>query len=539
MNEGRSPTAQLEQGVRIGDFEIEKRLGAGGMGIVYQARQVSLDRRVALKVLGPALTRPSDLARFQREAQAAAKLRHPGIAAIHFLGQDGDLCYHVMELVDGISLQRVIERLTGASDVQATPDTALESEYAALAAAPAVRFDQATESATATNADVDTGRSDSDGTAISSPGLSPAARKTRSGAGYVRRCSEIARDAARALAAAHAEGVIHRDIKPGNLMLTRDRRVCIIDFGLARFFDDVSVTHSGHLVGTPMYMSPEQVAGRVEVDHRTDVYSLGLVLYELLALRRPFDSSSREALLRNIITKPLPPLAGRNSAVSKDLEAVVHKATHKDPEERYQSAGEFAEDLQRILDGKPVAAPHYRYRLDLQDLVAQRPGGVVLAAFNSMMFGVTSFAILAGMSLMMGFMQQFGAMFLMQFSIGVAVLAVGVFLGRGLLAGGKGMRRATAALASLLTLASLLGMAALVFSFVSSSYGATAQDGSNFDARGMMRGMVAMYMVPLALVLICAATTTYCLLKRDTKVWFKLAAQTRKEHDELMRSLAN
>src|SRR5436190_6364041 len=135
---------QLESGVRIGDFEIEKRLGAGGMGIVYQARQVSLNRRVALKILGPALTQGTDLARFRREAQAVARLKHPGIATLHFIGQDAELCYHVMELVEGIPLRRVIDRLSEAQEVHAGPDTVVAAETTQPDKAPAVRFDQPT-----------------------------------------------------------------------------------------------------------------------------------------------------------------------------------------------------------------------------------------------------------------------------------------------------------------------------------------------------------------------------------------------------------
>src|SRR6187549_2833506 len=135
---------QLESGVRIGDFEIERRLGAGGMGIVYQARQVSLNRRVALKVLGPALTQGSGIARFQREAQAVARLKHPGIAALYFVGQDAEMCYHVMELVEGIPLRRVIERLAETQESGASPDTVVSAEVTPKPDAPPVRFDQPT-----------------------------------------------------------------------------------------------------------------------------------------------------------------------------------------------------------------------------------------------------------------------------------------------------------------------------------------------------------------------------------------------------------
>src|SRR6516225_5736583 len=137
-------STSLEAGVQIGDFQIIKRLGAGGMGIIYQARQISLDRVVALKVLGPALNRETDIARFQREAQAIAKLHHPGIAAIYFIGQDCQVCYLAMEFIEGVSLRRVIDRLTCLHEPGQTLDSILRSTPVGEGEAPVVRFDQET-----------------------------------------------------------------------------------------------------------------------------------------------------------------------------------------------------------------------------------------------------------------------------------------------------------------------------------------------------------------------------------------------------------
>jgi serine/threonine protein kinase len=155
----------------------------------------------------------------------------------------------------------------------------------------------------------------------------------------------------------------------------------LIDFGLARFFEDVTLTNTGALVGTPMYMSPEQVSGRVELDHRTDIYSLGLVLYELLILQRPIAGPTREGVLRQVVTKALPPLSWRNRDVPRDLESVVHKATAKDPDDRYQSALAFAADLGNVLGNKPVAAKFYRYGFDEKDIAAERPREVIYFSF--------------------------------------------------------------------------------------------------------------------------------------------------------------
>ena len=453
---------QLETGVRIGDFEIEKRLGAGGMGIVYQARQVSLNRRVALKILGPALDQGSGLARFRREAQAVARLKHPGIAGLYFLGQDGDLCYHAMELVEGVSLRRVLARLAKTQDMDAGPDTVVALEITAPPAAPAQRFDQPTT-------DEDVAAASGTSTVEGPSSLTREAKQVRTRPQYVKRCCEMVRDVARALAYAHGEGVVHRDIKPENLMLDQLGQMHIIDFGLARFFDDLSITNTGQLVGTPLYMSPEQVTGRLAVDHRTDIYSLGLVLYEMLALRPAIEHTSRENLLRNIVTKALPPLSARNRSVPKSLEAVVHKATHKDAEERYPSAAEFVQDLERFLAGKPVTALNYRYRLDVQEIVARRPSGVVLAAFLCVMTGCAGLVALASVGIMMLFMPRSNTSTYLvataQILCGVACGGSTALLSIALLAGRTWARWAVIILSVLIAFGCVLGVFVMVQSF--------------------------------------------------------------------------
>ena len=166
-------------------------------------------------------------------------------------------------------------------------------------------------------------------------------------------------------------------------MLDRDRRVHVIDFGLARFFEDATLTNTGALVGTPMYMSPEQVTGRFGIDHRTDIYSLGLVLYELLTLRRPIAAPTREGILRQIATKALPPVSWRNRAVPRDLEAVVHKATAKDPDERYQTADAspptWGTGSRQAGHGQP-----YRYKFDVRRSSPTVPRRVCSPGFGSL-----------------------------------------------------------------------------------------------------------------------------------------------------------
>ena len=215
----------------------------------------------------------------------------------------------------------------------------------------------------------------------------------------------MAIEAALALAHAHERGVVHRDVKPENILLDRQGRVHLIDFGVARFFEDVSLTNTGALVGTPMYMSPEQVTGRLDLDHRTDVYSLGLVLSELLTLARPIAAPTREAVLRQIVTKAMPPASWRNPALPRDLEGVLHKAAAKDPDDRYQTAADFADDLRRWLDGKPVAAHTYRYRLDLREIKAERPAGILVLAFGH--FLVSAFSVVGDLVLIMYIISEY------------------------------------------------------------------------------------------------------------------------------------
>ncbi len=252
----RDPCAdELRPGTLLGDFEVESPLGSGGIGVVYRARQRSLNRPVALKVLRPglALTRKA-VARFQREAQAAAKLHHTNIVAVFAEGEDRGVCFYAMELIEGQSLDRVLRRLRGHQKMPPAGEKTADCLPAPLPEA------QAASDTTPSGSSTD--------------------------AAYFDTVARWMADAADALEYAHRQQVIHRDIKPSNLMLSPDGRVSLMDFGLARMLEEPGVTVTGDFLGTPRYMSPEQVAaGRMRVDHRTDIYSLGATLYELLALR--------------------------------------------------------------------------------------------------------------------------------------------------------------------------------------------------------------------------------------------------------------
>ncbi len=543
----------LEAGVQIGDFRIERRLGAGGMGIVYLARQTSLNRLVALKVLGQALSRSTDVARFQREAQAAARLKHPAIAQVHYIGQDRHVCYLAMELIDGISLRRVLDRLGTTTAAESGLDTAVQEELTAHPVAQVVRFDLPTEESSRPATETPRG-----GVSLN-PYLSPQARELRTGQAHVCRVCEVVRDAAQALAHAHEQGVVHRDVKPDNLLLDRQGKVHVIDFGVARFFDDQSVTCTGQLVGTPLYMSPEQVTGRGAVDCRSDVYSLGLVLYELLALRPPIEANNREHLLRTIVTKPLPPVSWRNSAVQADLERVVHKATQKDPDQRYAGAAEFAADLDRCLAGKPASAPPYRFRLDEREIIAARPSQVVLAAVIFFIVSFFLFTAIASMSLFMGFIlpSSIGAaMVAVQTTIALTILVIGIGVGRGLLSGRVWARWAGVAIATLLTVAALggvIGMVVAAFGIASmdaaelgmkpnpapaATPGPASTANPPFSPQMMFYGMIAMYALPIIMALGLGLTALWCLLCRASGQWFAFASQLRHEHKAARQELA-
>jgi serine/threonine protein kinase len=534
----------LETGVLIGDFRIERRIGAGGMGIVYQARQVSLDRPVALKVLGQSLKRPSDLTRFQREAQAAGRLSHPGVAGIYFIGQDRHICYLAMELVDGVSMRRVLDRLGQAKVASQGLDTAAREELAHDDLATPLRFDQPTEDHAQASTPPDSGKDPLN------PYLTPQAVKLRSDGDHIRRACELVRDVAAALAHAHERGVIHRDIKPDNILLDKHGQIRVIDFGVARFFDDLSVTYTGQLVGTPLYMSPEQVTGRGAIDQRTDIYSLGLVLYELLTLRPPLEATHRENLLRTIITKPLPPVSWRNASVPEGLLRIVHKATQKDPDQRYATAAELRQDLDRFLAGQTVAAPPYHFRLDEREIVAARPTGVVLSAFIAVAISFLQGMAFLFFALFMGLMawRMGGAIiFAVQAAIAVTILALGLVVAWGLLSARRWAWWLDLILSGLLCLACIAGIAGILLTsnmLQTEGLGQelardpTATPEEKFIAANLVMAMTAAYLMPMIVGIVLAIVSLAALLSRRTRDWLAFARQLRLEHRQLKESLS-
>jgi len=275
----------LKLGEKFGKFEIEKELGQGAMGDVYQARDPDLDRRVALKTVKPALLKGKDtLARFKREARAAARLQHPNIVTIFEVGEVDDTRYIAMEFVDGEELGTAIHHLDRFT---------LEQKIRLMV------------------------------------------------------------DVCRGLHFAHKMGVIHRDVKPANILVTRDRVVKILDFGIARSLGEANMTQTGMVLGTPSYISPELLKGD-EVTHRADMWAVGVILYELLSGRRPFEAKTVGSLIHKIIHEPLPPLDAEGLGLPEPLVHAVTRSLERDPGRRFTDLGEMERALLAAIGATPA-----------------------------------------------------------------------------------------------------------------------------------------------------------------------------------------
>lgn len=305
---------------RLGDFELGKIIGRGGMGIVYEATQEGLDRRVAVKLLPLSSTLDSiQVARFKNEARAAGLLSHPHIVPVYSIGSDQGLYYYVMQLIDGVSLGSWVRGQVESAHVQ-----------------------------------TDSGRSGSSRTDASESPVSPRTNQPDVDWQHI---VGWASDTAKALHEAHVNGVIHRDIKPSNLILDRQGKIWVTDFGLARGLADLSLTGSGDMLGTIRYMSPEQASGKSAlVDGRCDVYSLAVTLYELLTLQPAFDADTATEVIRQIDNQTSTPLLKLRPDLPRDLATVISKGMEKHRDARYETAAEFAEDLQNVLHGRPTVA---------------------------------------------------------------------------------------------------------------------------------------------------------------------------------------
>ena len=312
----------------LSDYEIVREIGRGGMGIVYEARQLKLNRTVALKML-PALlgaVRPTAISRFRREAALAAQLKHNNIIAVYDFGEVDGTLYYAMELIKGRSLRDVLHEIQETGTIDAVIRASSSSKPSAH----------------------------QNGDAPQTP--NPRVNATRIGSSrgtdqiYFQKVARWIVDVAEALNYAHEQGVIHRDVKPSNLLLSHDGRVMISDFGLAQASQFETLTAPRSLIGTARYMSPEQVGESTNpIDRRVDVYALGATLYELLAFRPMFVTANDREVLSQVLNKdPFPPHRFV-SQVPSDLETICLKAIEKNREDRYTTAAELADDLQRWL----------------------------------------------------------------------------------------------------------------------------------------------------------------------------------------------
>lgn len=309
---------------RLGDFHLRKRLGGGGMGVVFLAHQESLGREVALKLIRPEhLYFPGARARFRRETEAVAKLQHPNIVPIYTVGEEDGVPYFAMEHLEGCSLARAVSALKGK-----VPDLLSGNDLLQVVEAARVASGEAEPSPTPELRNLD----------------------------WVRTCTSLVLQIARALEHAHGRGILHRDVKPSNVVLRPDGRAMLLDFGLTSSAGSDRVTRTGSQVGTLYYMSPEQIEGRADVDERSDVYSLGVTLYELLTLKIPFHGDSPLHTQRLILDGRVPSPRAHNHRISTDLETVVMTAMSREAEDRYPDCSAFARDLENVLALRPIEA---------------------------------------------------------------------------------------------------------------------------------------------------------------------------------------
>ena len=356
---------------QVGDYRIVSEIGRGGMGIVYEAEQESLGRRVALKVLPRNhLNSATAESRFQREARAAARMHHTNIVPVFEVGQEGDIFFYAMQLIAGQSLDEIIDevRVLGLDRADST--------------ASRTDFSRA-ESTNGSSA----------GSVLQSKSSHPTSTTGSARRKYFYNVSRIARQAADALAYAHERGVVHRDIKPSNLLLDVEGVTWITDFGLAKVVesDEQSLTRSGDYLGTLRYMSPERFQG--QCDERSDIYALGLTLYELAVLKSAFSADDRVKLIYEISnTDPVRPRTV-NAQVPRDLETIILKCIEKEPARRYQSAAQLTADLTRFLNDEPILAR--RLSIAEQALRWTRRNTSLAAAFAAIALLLTAIAIIS------------------------------------------------------------------------------------------------------------------------------------------------
>jgi serine/threonine protein kinase len=348
------PGAETAPPVRrqLGEFELLSELGRGGMGVVYRAWQPSLGRQVALKSLLRSGDTKAD-ARFRREIRALGQVEHPNLVKIFTSGADGERWFYAMELIEGAPLSAVCDRLQGQTTSATDVDLKTWQEALSTACEEVRRAEKPLTPDPSCSPLAHRGESGvrGEGAAL------PVASRT-----YVRHVIELLIQVAEAAHALHEKGVLHRDIKPGNILVTAEgTQAVLMDLGLAQLADDEEgrLTRTRQFVGTLRYASPQQVLAVGQLDRRSDVYSLGATLWELLTLRPLFGATEQmptPELMERIQRDEPGRLRTSHPGIARDLEAIVVKCLEKDPGRRYATSQELASDLERYLDGQPVQA---------------------------------------------------------------------------------------------------------------------------------------------------------------------------------------
>ena len=384
---GRGPTAVAGHPGRLGDYQIIRELGRGGMGVVYEAEHESLKSRVALKVMHTGFrTDRTYLRRFQTEARSAAKLHHTNIVPVFDYGEHDGVCYFAMQYIAGVGLDQVladVRRLRAAGDGGASAGASVPGDGAASEAGggpasghlprPADRPVRGRNDGfhrRRLGRDDDLGdRSPSSRRTERRPGRGgrnrkrPLRQRRRDGSGssliaaqseaaYFREVARLGAQVADALDYAHRQGVVHRDIKPSNLLLDAQGNVWVTDFGLAKLVEGEDLSQSHDVVGTLRFMAPERFRG--VTGPQVDIYSLGATLYELLTLRPAFGEHDQARLIDQITHEPPKPPRQYDRRIPRDLETLVQKALAKDPKDRFATAGELAGELRRYLESRPI-----------------------------------------------------------------------------------------------------------------------------------------------------------------------------------------
>lgn len=389
----------------IGDYQIIQEVGRGGMGIVFEAQHLTMRRRVALKVLPKSSAeKPNYLSRFITEARSAGQLHHTNIVPVFEVGEAEGLNYYTMQFICGDNLDRVIEDIkklrgneTATNHKQHHSTISLSLAKNLLSTAP-FESEEANALAPLPTETLETRAAE---TQVHEP--TPAASVTdtessadlnSSGSSYYRRVAQIGTQIADALAHAHHHGVLHRDVKPGNLILDADGVAWITDFGLAKAGTD-GLTLTGDIIGTLRYMAPERFRG--QGDRRSDIYSLGLTLYEMCALQSAFVND-RGQLVADVQTRAIRPIREIDPTIPIDLETIISKTIEHQPENRYQNASDLAEDLERFVNDRPIKARRVSVaekiiRICRRNPVAATLTGCILALIGTLIIGSFQFAL--------------------------------------------------------------------------------------------------------------------------------------------------